>query len=155
VNTEELLKPNETEKSASGKYWKDFYCLNPGKYVIVEVNVDNMEDVEIKNHCIYKCLTVFTKEDYLSNKRKQFPDANMIKFMKMYNLCGLEITEWNEHIPNYIKLTYDIPKIREEYNQPKEVEDTLSSLLEEDTGKKSTVSFLSEIYDRPKPKKCY
>lgn len=139
LDTKKLLKPNDTEKSTSGKYWKDFYCLDPGKYLIIEI------DVDIENNCAYKCLTVFTKEDYISNKRKQFPDANIDNFKKLYRSCGLEIVEWKEDIPNWIKLPREcIPEIKEQYKQPQEVEDKLSLLLKEDNVKKSTISYLSK-----------
>ncbi len=87
LDTKKLLKPDETEKSTNGKYWKDLYYLHPGKYLIIEV------DVDIENNCAYKCLTVFTREYYLSkyylsNKRKQFPNANIDNFKKIYHSCG-------------------------------------------------------------------
>lgn len=140
--TKKLLKPNETEKiTNSNKYWKDFYCLRPGKYLIIEV------DVDIENNCTYKCLTVFTKEDYLSDKRKQFPNVDIVKFKKIYQLCGLEIVEWKEDIPNWVKLPREcIPETKEQYKQPQEVEDKLSSLLKEDYVKKSTIQYLSKKY---------
>ena len=141
LDTKKLLGPNGTEKTTGGKYWKDLYCLHPGKYLIIEVNID------IENNCAYKCMTVFTKEDYLCNKRKQFPDANIDNFKKLYQSCGLEIVEWKEDIPNWVKLPCEcMPKIRKEFKQPQEVEDKLSLLLKEDCGKKSTVSYLSKKY---------
>lgn len=134
LDTKKLLEPDKTEKNTSGKYWKDLYYLYPGKYLIIEVDVNN---------CAYKCLTVFTKKDYLSNKRKQFPDANIGNFKKIYQSCGLDIVEWIGDIPNWAELPYKyIPE--EEYKQPQEVEDKLSSLLKEDDVKKSTIRYLSE-----------
>lgn len=141
LDTKKLLEPNDTEKNTSGKYWKDFYCLHPGKYIIIEV------DIDIEDSYVYKCLTVFTKEDYISNKRKQFPDTNIGKFKKIYQSCGLEIVEWKEDIPNWVKLPREcIPEIKDEYKQPQEVEDKLSSLLKEDDVKKSTIQYLSKKY---------
>ncbi len=139
IDTKKLLEPNETEKlTKSGKYWKDLYYLHPGKYLIIEIGVD------IENKCV-QCLTVFTKEDYLSNKRKQFPDTNISKFKRIYQSCGLETVEWIGDIPNWVKLPCEcIPEIKEEYQQPQEVEDKLSSLLKEDYIKKSTIRYLSE-----------
>lgn len=141
LSTKKLLEPNETGKYTSSKYWKDYFCLHPGKYLNIEVNVD------IENNCTYKCLTILTKEDYLSNKRKQFPDANINNFEKIYHSNGLEITEWKEDIPDWVKLPKECkPEIKEEYRQPQEVEDTLSALLKKDDVKKSTVGYLLEKY---------
>lgn len=141
IGTKKLLEPDNTDKQANSKYWKDLYYLRPEKYLIIEV------DIDMENNCTYKCMTVFTKEDYLSNKRKQFPNTNVDKFKKIYRSCGLEIVEWREDIPDWVKLPHEcIPEIKEEYRQPQEVEDKLSSLLKEDDIKKSTVGFLSEKY---------
>lgn len=141
LDTKKLLEPDNTEKNNSGRYWKDLYYLHTGKYLIIEV------DVDIEDSYVYKCLTVFTKEYYLSNKRKQFPDANIDNFKKIYRSCGSEIAEWREDIPNWAKLPPEcIPETIEVYKQPQEVEDKLSFLLEEDGGKKSTVQYLSKKY---------
>jgi hypothetical protein len=140
LDTKKLVEP--TEKSHSGKYCKDFYCLHPGKYLIIEV------DIDIENNIIYKYMTVFTKEEYLSNKRKQFPGVNIDKFKKIYQSCGSEIVEWIGDIPNEIKLPREcIPEIKEEYKQPQEVEDKLSPLLKEDGGKKPIIQYLLKKYN--------
>ncbi len=141
LDTKKLLEPNGTEKSTNGKYWKDLYCLRPGKYLIIET------DIDIENNCSYKCLTVFTKEDYLSNKRKQFPETNIDNFKKIYRSCGSEVVEWNDDIPNWVKLPCEcIPEIKEEFKQPQEVEDKLSLLLKEDDVKKPAIQYLSKKY---------
>lgn len=72
LEKEKLLEPKRTEKSVSGNYWQDIYPLHPGKYLMIEVSVDDMENI-----CVYKCLTVFTREDYLASKRKLFPGADV------------------------------------------------------------------------------
>lgn len=141
LSTKKLLEPNDTGKNTSNKYWKDYFCLQPGKYLIIEV------DVDLENNCTYNCMTIFTKEEYLLNKRKQFPDANINNFEKIYHSNGLEITEWKEDIPDWVKLPKEcVPEIKEEYKQPQEVEDTLSALLKKDDVKKSTVGYLLEKY---------
>lgn len=146
LGTQKLLVPDKIEKSTNGKYWKDLYFLSPGKYLIIEV------DIDIENNCTYKCMTVLSKEDYLSIKRKQF--LNIGNFEKLYQSCGLEITDWGKDIPNWVKLPSEcIPEIKEEYKQPQEVEDALSPLLKEDEIKKSTISFLSERYEHKKSKR--
>ena len=142
LDTKKLIEPNDKEKYGD-RYWKDLYYLHPGKYLIIEVDIDMEESL------MYKCMTVFTKEDYISNKRKQFPDTNIGNFKKIYQSCGSEIIEWNEDIPNWIKLPREcIPEIKEEHKQPQEVEDKLSSLLKEDDEKKPAIQYLSRLRNR-------
>lgn len=143
IDIRHLLEPDDTEKIGdNGKYWKDLYYLPPGKYLIIEVDVDT------ETNCTYKCLTVFSKVDYLSNKTKQFPNANIDNFKKIYHSCGSEIVEWTEDIPNWVKLPKEcLPEIKEAYKQPQEVEDKLALLLKKDE-KKSAVQFLIKKYEK-------
>lgn len=142
LTTEKLLEQKRTEKSVSGNDWRDLYFLPPGKYLIVEVNEDGT-----KINYNYKCLTVFTKEEFLSEKRKQFSNDDANKFKKVYPYAGSEIVEWKEDIPSWVELSFEgietnEVRKKEEYKQPQEVEDKLSFLLKEDEEKKSIVQYL-------------
>lgn len=156
LEKEELLKPKRTEKSVSGNYWQDIYPLHPGKYLMIEVSVDDMENI-----CTHKCLTVFTKEDYLASKRKLFPGTELKSFKSMYQHGGFEIIEWEEDLPDWLPSEFmsnssgvnvkDVRYVKdekEEYEQPKEVEDKLSLLIGDDDGdsddkrKRSSVQYL-------------
>lgn len=144
---EKLLEPKRTEKSGSGNYWQDIYPLHPGKYLMIEVNVDDM-----KNVCVYKCLTVFTREDYLASKRKLFTELK--PFKSIYQHGGFEIVEWKEDLPDWLPCEFmsseinvrDVKDEKEEYKQPKEVEDKLSLLTGGgdscDERKKSSIQYL-------------
>lgn len=139
LTTEKLLEQKRTEKSISGNDWRDLYFLVPGKYLIVEAKEDGT-----KINYNYKCLTVFTKEEFLSEKRKQFSNEDANKFKKVYQYAGSEIVEWEGDIPSWVELSSGSVEInevmtKEEYKQPQEVEDKLSSLLKEDEGKKSSI----------------
>lgn len=142
LTTEKLLESKRTEKTVSGNNWRDLYFLEPGKYLIVE------ED-STKNNYNYKYLTVFTKEEYLSEKRKIFSNDDANKFKKVYPNAGFEIVEWKGNIPNWLELSSEHVEIdeigeKEEYKQPQEVEDKLSLLLKEDEEKKPFIQYLAK-----------
>lgn len=151
LEKEKLLEPKRTEKSVSGNYWQDIYPLHPGKYLMIEVSVDDMENI-----CVYKCLTVFAREDYLASKRKLFPGAELKQFKSTYQHGGFEIIEWEEDLPDWLPCEF-MPNSseinvryakdeKEEYKQSKEVEDKLSLLISgddsDDERKGSSVRYL-------------
>jgi hypothetical protein len=153
LEKEKLLEPKRTEKSVSGNYWQDIYPLHPGKYLMIEVSVDDTENI-----CVYKCLTVFAREDYLASKRKLFPGAELKPFKLTYQHGGFEIIEWEEDFPDWLPCEFmpnssetnvkdvrDVKDEKEGYKQSKEVEDKLSLLIGDDSDderKKSSVQYL-------------
>ncbi len=153
LETGELLRPKRIERSVSGNYWQELYPLHPGKYLVVDVNVDDLE-----TSYKYKRLTVFNIEEYLFEKRRLFPGAELKPFKATYQHGGFEIVEWEEDLPGWLELSCesisnsDIErKEKEEYKQPKEVEDKLSLLLRgDDIGerKKSSVQYLIQKKDK-------
>lgn len=122
---------------------------------MIEVSVDDTENI-----CVYKCLTVFAREDYLASKRKLFPGAELKSFKSTYQHGGFEIIEWEEDLPVWLPCEFmpnssetnakdvrdvrDIKDEKEEYKQSKEVEDKLSLLIGDDSDneKKSSVQYL-------------
>ena len=171
LGQQKLLEPKMTDKKDNGKYWEDVYYMIPGKYLIVEIDLDN-----IKHNCTCKLLRVFTRDDYLSDKREKIPNIDIKEFEALYHYGGSEIVEWEGYIPDWVELpckclyhwkrTYDILEIEDgseneseeerqkrlNYQQPKEVEDKLSSLLskEDDGETRTSAKFLVSKHKKTK-----
>lgn len=155
IINQKLIEPKMTDKKDDGNSWEDVYYLVPGTYLIIEVNLDNS-----KHNCVCKRLNVFTKEDYISDKKERMPNADIEAFRALYHYGGWEIGEWEGFIPDWVELPckclyhwkriYDVfPDFEEEseedrqkrisYKQPKEVEDKLALLLEDEQTKTSAL----------------
>ena len=157
LRTQKLFWPKMTDKNDNGNSWEDVYNLMPGKYLMIEVNLDNS-----KHNCVCKRLKVFTKEDYISEKKERIPNADIEAFRSLYRYGGWEIGEWEGFIPDWVELPckclyhwkriHDVfPEFIEEedddeerqkrsnYRQPKEVEDKLGLLLKEEQTKTSAL----------------
>lgn len=154
LRSKKHLEPRKTDRSESGDYWDELYFLLPGKYLIIEVNIDNT-----KHNCRCRRLTIFTRYEYLSDKRQKYPDAKIREFNKTYHYAGSEIDEWKGYVPYWVeppcecllhlkRMYGTLPEVEvevgeecgeekgekeNEYKQPQEVEDKLSVLLPRDS----------------------
>lgn len=161
LRKQQLIKPNKIEKVDIDFRWEDLYYLLPGKYLIIETNIDN-----IQHNCVCKTLKIFTIDDYLFDMKEKSPNLDMKDSKSLYHYGGWEIKEWEGFVPDWVELPcnclrhmkklnvedyYSISSEIEEteedrqkrisYNQPKEVEDKLAALLLKDE-KKVTAKFL-------------
>ncbi len=86
LRKQKLIEPNKLEKSDSDLNWENLYYLKPGKYLIIETNVDNTQ-----HNCICKILRILTVDEYLFDMKEKIPNLNMIDFRSLYHHGGWEI----------------------------------------------------------------
>lgn len=97
IRQRKLLEPKRTEKNVTEDRWDDVYFLLPGKYLVAEANVNGSNI----HKCGYRCLTVFTRQEYLDKKKREYPDIDAEEFSELYTDKAWEMRDWQGYVPDW------------------------------------------------------